>query len=53
MESASLKVFQAYPEYLGVNIKVLVAPSLASSAEILQRTVKGWLIQNRPFGRHR
>lgn len=40
-------------EYLEVTIKVLVVPSLASSAEILQRTVKGWLIQNRPFGRHR
>lgn len=40
-------------EYVEVTIKVLVAPSLASSAEILQRTVKGWLMQNRPFGKHR
>jgi len=34
-------------------MNILVALSLASSAEILQRAAKGWLIQNRHFGRNR
>lgn len=43
----------ALDEYLEVTIKVLVASSMSFSVEILQRTVKGWLIKNRPLGRHR